>query len=96
MSTCKRTHEGAARHGPRTSRWWRRLAIAPACLTLLGLAMAEPASAAIRHGMTWRVQEQQGNYVHVGRDDISNAYQGDTTVDQMLPILCVLDRKSVV
>ena len=89
MSTRKRTHEGVARPGPRTSPWWRRLAAAPVCLTLLGLAMAEPASAAIRHGLTWRVLEQQGAYVHVGRDDITNAYQGDTTVDQMLPILCV-------
>ena len=103
MSTCKRTHEGVARHGPgdegvtpfhasqRTApRKWRRLAVAPVCMALLGLGMAAPASAAPRLGMTWRVLDQQGGYVHVGRDDQTNAYQGDTTVDQMLPVLCVL------
>lgn len=40
--------------------------------------------------MTWTVLGQQNGYVHVGADAQTNAYAGDTTIDQFLPILCVL------
>jgi subtilisin family serine protease len=45
--------------------------------------------------MTWTVLAQQKGYVHVGSDAITNPYTGDTTIDQFLPILCVLiDRQA--
>jgi hypothetical protein len=44
----------------------------------------------LRTGMTWTVLGQQNGYVHVGADGQTNAYSGDTTIDQFLPILCVL------
>ncbi len=44
----------------------------------------------MRTGMTWTVLGQQDGYVHVGADGQTNAYAGDTTIDQFLPILCVL------
>jgi subtilisin family serine protease len=40
--------------------------------------------------MTWTVLGQQEGYVHVGADGQTNPYEGDTTIDQFLPILCVL------
>ncbi|MEO6191808.1 MAG: S8 family peptidase [Thermoanaerobaculia bacterium] len=43
-----------------------------------------------RTGMTWTVLGQQNGYVQVGADAQTNAYAGDTTIDQFLPILCVL------
>ncbi|HEX2645015.1 MAG TPA: hypothetical protein VHU81_18595, partial [Thermoanaerobaculia bacterium] len=43
----------------------------------------------LRTGMTWTVLGQQNGYVHVGADGQTNAYSGDTTIDQFLPILCV-------
>ena len=43
-----------------------------------------------RTGMTWTVLGQQDGYVHVGADAQTNAYAGDTTVDQYLPLLCLL------
>lgn len=46
-------------------------------------------SAQSRRGMTWTVLDQQGGYVHVGADGWTNAYQGDTSADQYLPLLCV-------
>lgn len=46
-------------------------------------------SAQTRRGMTWTVLDQQGGYVHVGADGWTNAYQGDTSADQYLPLLCV-------
>lgn len=46
--------------------------------------------AGLRTGMTWTVLGQQNGYVHVGADDQTNAYTGDTRIDQFLPILCVL------
>ncbi|GAB3157978.1 hypothetical protein GCM10027290_60280 [Micromonospora sonneratiae] len=45
---------------------------------------------ALRKGMTWTVLGQQGDYVHVGRDGQTDAYAGDTTVDQYLSALCLL------
>ncbi len=48
------------------------------------------AQSGLRTGMTWTVVGQQNGYVHVGRDAQTNAYSGDTTIDQYLPILCVL------
>ncbi|HEX6084474.1 MAG TPA: hypothetical protein VF266_08105 [Thermoanaerobaculia bacterium] len=47
------------------------------------------AEAQTRRGMTWTVLDQQGGYVHVGADGWTDAYQGDTTADQYLPLLCV-------
>lgn len=46
--------------------------------------------ASLRTGMTWTVLGQNGGYVHVGADGVTNVYSGDTTVDQYLPLLCVL------
>ena len=47
------------------------------------------ADAQSRRGMTWTVLGQQDGYVHVGADGSTNAYQGDTSADQYLPLLCV-------
>jgi hypothetical protein len=43
----------------------------------------------INSGMTWSVLAQQGDAVHVGSDGYTNAYSGDTSIDQYLPLLCV-------
>lgn len=40
-------------------------------------------------GMTWRVLERNGSYTHVGADNLTNAYQGDTNPTTSLPILCL-------
>src|SRR5690349_22213006 len=42
-----------------------------------------------RKGMTWTVVGQDSGYVHVGADGTTNAYNGDTTIDQYVPLLCV-------
>ncbi len=42
-----------------------------------------------RRAMTWRLIEQRPNLVLVGSDGITNAYAGDTTVDTLLPMLCL-------
>ncbi len=42
-----------------------------------------------RKGMTWTVAGQAGGYVHVGSDGVTNAYSGDTTIEQYLPVLCL-------
>lgn len=47
-------------------------------------------TSALRTGMTWTVLGQQNGYVHVGTDSQTNVYSGDTTIDQALPILCLL------
>ncbi|MCP2163952.1 discoidin domain-containing protein [Goodfellowiella coeruleoviolacea] len=49
-----------------------------------------PAATATRTGMSWAVLGQQGGYVHVGADARTNAYTGDTSVDQYLHALCLL------
>ncbi|HEY4573106.1 MAG TPA: hypothetical protein VIJ26_04065, partial [Thermoanaerobaculia bacterium] len=51
---------------------------------------APPPPSGPRTGMTWTVLGQQNGYVHVGADAQTNAYSGDTTIDQFLPILCLL------
>lgn len=56
----------------------------------LGLASPSPAAAQLRTGMTWTVVGQQNGYVQVGYDNQTNAYAGDTTVDQYQSLLCVL------
>jgi hypothetical protein len=40
-------------------------------------------------GMTWSVIEQRGAYVHVGSDNVTNPYSGDTSANAALPILCL-------
>lgn len=50
----------------------------------------ETCASTVRTGMTWTVLGQQNGYVHVGSDGQTNPYSGDTTIDQFLPILCVL------
>ena len=57
-------------------------------LSLFVLAVIS-VEAQTRRGMTWTVLDQQGGYVHVGADGWTNAYQGDTSADQSLPLLCV-------
>ncbi|NTX10812.1 hypothetical protein HUA76_08450 [Myxococcus sp. CA056] len=39
--------------------------------------------------MTWRLLEQRPNLTLVGGDDITNVYSGDTTIDTLLPMLCL-------
>jgi hypothetical protein len=56
---------------------------------LLALVFAATAQGELRRGMTWTVVGQEGSYVHVGADGVTNAYNGDATVDQYLPLLCV-------
>ncbi|XXF80007.1 S8 family serine peptidase [Myxococcaceae bacterium GXIMD 01537] len=46
-------------------------------------------STSYRLGMTWRVLQQNGQYVLVGSDAQSNAYLGDTSIDTFLPVLCL-------
>ena len=53
------------------------------------LIFAATAHAELRRGMTWTVREQQGSYVHVGSDGVTDAYNGDTTIDQYRPLLCL-------
>jgi hypothetical protein len=48
------------------------------------------AQSPVRTGMTWTVIGQTDGYVHVGADAQTDAYAGDTTIDQSLPILCVV------
>lgn len=48
------------------------------------------APTALRRAMTWTVVGQQGGHVHVGYDAQTNAYTGDTTIDQYRPLLCLL------
>lgn len=64
-----------------------------------GMAVSLLASAAsaqivdepgLRTGMTWSLLESSGGYAHAGSDGQTNPYSGDTTVDQFLPILCLL------
>lgn len=43
-------------------------------------------------GMTWSLHEVVGKAALVGADASTNAYQGDTTIDQSLPLLCVKKR----
>ncbi|MBB5868839.1 hypothetical protein F4553_002218 [Allocatelliglobosispora scoriae] len=50
---------------------------------------ARPAVAGLRKQMTWTASERQGGYVHVGSDGTTNAYTGDTAVDQYQPALCL-------
>lgn len=63
-----------------------------AVLFIVGLSLMAPppAAAQIRTGMTWTVLSQQGGNVYVGTDGQTNAYSGDTSIDQYLPILCLL------
>ncbi|WP_378273108.1 S8 family peptidase [Amycolatopsis samaneae] len=75
---------------------------ASAAVVLVGLTAlnavpaeaAEPAPTAavagVRTGMTWTVLGQVDGSVRVGADSRTDAYHGDTTVDQSLPVLCVL------
>ncbi|MFY1829607.1 hypothetical protein ACN47A_27075 [Myxococcus fulvus] len=42
-----------------------------------------------RRAMTWRLLEKRPNLVLVGGDDLSNVYSGDTTIDTVLPMLCL-------
>lgn len=53
---------------------------------------ASDTSATANHaGMTWRVINQRADgVVRVGRDDVTNAYDGDTPAGQALPLLCLL------
>lgn len=39
--------------------------------------------------MTWKVQDVNNNLVRVGSDTLTNPYNGDTSVDTYLPILCI-------
>lgn len=48
------------------------------------------AQSSVRTGMTWTVVGDTEGYVHVGADAQTNAYAGDTAIDQSLPILCVV------
>ncbi|MEW1724337.1 hypothetical protein [Streptomyces sp. NPDC093109] len=42
-------------------------------------------------GMTWKTLEQRAdNVVHVGSDEITNPYRGDTSPSTVLPVLCAL------
>lgn len=65
-----------------------KLAIAATFLPLLAAAL--PVAAADRHGMTWRVLEQQAGHVRVGADSQTEATRGDASIDQVWPMLCVL------
>lgn len=40
-------------------------------------------------GYTWVLRRQVGDVSHVGSDDLSNAYTGDTQCGVSLPMLCV-------
>ena len=42
-----------------------------------------------KRGMTWSVLGQNGAYVHVGSDNVTNPYTGDTSANAALPILCL-------
>ncbi|MFF1790508.1 hypothetical protein ACFVX9_29090 [Kitasatospora sp. NPDC058243] len=45
---------------------------------------------ATHNGMTWATLEQRAdNVVHVGNDNSSNAYSGDTPATAQLPVLCL-------
>jgi hypothetical protein len=43
-------------------------------------------------GMTWSLHKVVGKAALVGADASTNAYRGDTTLDQSLPLLCVKKR----
>lgn len=40
-------------------------------------------------GVTWTLQQQNGNVTNVGSDRRTNPYRGDTACDQKLPLLCI-------
>src|SRR5687768_12264911 len=57
------------------------------CNSQLDSCTTSCASSSVRTGMTWTVLGQQNGYVHVGTDGQTNAYSGDTAIDQYLPVL---------
>lgn len=61
----------------------------PLALFLFFFFAAIDVEAQTRRGMTWTVLDQQSGYVRVGADGWTDPYQGDTTADQYLPLLCV-------
>jgi hypothetical protein len=75
---------------------WTAAGALMATAGLLAGSLAAPAAAApaattsLRTGMTWSPQGQSNGYVHAGADGTTNPYSGDTTVDQYLPVLCLL------
>lgn len=42
-----------------------------------------------RRAMTWRLIEQRPDLALVGEDSSTNVYSGDTTIDTLLPMLCL-------
>jgi hypothetical protein len=53
------------------------------------LSVPTAASACECKGMTWRWRSHTGEVDNVGTDNLSNAYQGDTSCSVSLPILCL-------
>ena len=73
----------------RKSKWRYNLAaVASIGLAFVSAAAAQSAVADTRHGMTWTVLEQQAGYTRVGADSSTDPYGGDTTIDEVLPVLC--------
>jgi hypothetical protein len=71
------------------SQWMRKLAaVASIGFAFLSVAATQSAAAATRSAMTRTVLEQQGGYTRVGADTSTDPYQGDTTIDEVLPLLC--------
>jgi hypothetical protein len=57
--------------------------------TSRSVAVGPGGGTATHAGMTWRVLEQRGAFVHVGSDAVTNPYNGDTSSAAALPILCL-------
>lgn len=53
---------------------------------------ANPWDSADKKGMTWRLLQVHDQVALLGADEATDAYQGDTTVELELPILCVRKR----
>lgn len=50
---------------------------------------ANPWDSEGKKGMTWKLRDVREKVCLVGSDNATNAYQGDTPVDEALPVLCI-------
>ncbi len=74
----------ASKHGgkPPTQRFWTHIDGQP----------ANPWNSAGRKGMTWSLRKVHEQVALVGADESTDAYRGDTSIDEVLPILCLKKR----
>ncbi len=67
---------------PPTQRFWVYINDQP----------ANPWNSEGKKGMTWTLLDVKGKAALVGADNRTDAYRGDASIDEVLPILCVRKR----